>query len=104
VADLEPHAEFLGVFVEEEDGEDAIGDGGSDELRGAVEQGAEVKRGVEGLGEAEEVIEVGGLDACVEGLEVVGAGGAIVSFHLRLRAEGRHDVCECGRWGIVVRH
>jgi hypothetical protein len=86
VADLEPHAEVVGAVIEQEDGEDAVLDDGTDELRGAVEEGLQVECGVEGVGKLGEVGEVGGLDADVYGVKmgqgIVGVGGAIVSFEL----------------------
>ena len=65
VADLEAHAQIVGAVVEQEDGEDAVGDDGAHQLRGAVEQGLQVERGVERVGHVGEVRKVGGLDAGV---------------------------------------
>ncbi len=71
VAGLEAHPELVGAVVDEEDGEDAVVDDGADEVCDAVHEGVEVEGGVEGVGEAEEEVELEGLDADV-GLGGVG--------------------------------
>ncbi len=58
VADLEAHPELLGAVVEEEDGEDAVVDDGADEVGDAVHEGVEVERGVEGVGEGVEEVDL----------------------------------------------
>ena len=69
VTDLEAHPEFLGAVVDEEDGEDAVVDDGADEVGDAVHQGVEVERGVEGVGEGVQELDlVHGLDADIRGL------------------------------------
>ncbi len=86
VADLEAHAQVVAAVVEEEDGEDAVVDDGANELGGALEKGFEVERGVERVGQAEKVVEVGGFDTGVDGVEMsvrIGwVGGAIVALKL----------------------
>ena len=52
VADLEAHAQLVGAVVEQKDGEDAVGDDGAHQLGGAVEQGLQVERGVERVGQS----------------------------------------------------
>ena len=55
VADLEAHAEVLRAVVEQEDGKDAVGNDGANELGGAIEEGLQVERGVERVGDLGEV-------------------------------------------------
>ncbi len=65
VAGLEADAEVAGAVVDEEDGEDAVVDDGADEVGDAMHEGVEVEGGVEGVGEAEEEVELDGLEADV---------------------------------------
>ncbi len=71
---------------------------GANQLGGAAEEGLQIERGVERVGETHEIGDVGGLDAGVDGVEssrrngVI--GGAIVAFELVRRR----------RWRIGVRH
>ena len=51
VADLESHAQFSGAVVEQQNGEDAVGDDGAHQLRGAAQQGFQVQRGVQRVGQ-----------------------------------------------------
>jgi len=77
VADLVAHAQLVGAVVDEEDGEDAVVDDGADEFGGAGEQGLQVERGVEGVSQLDEEVELGGLHAreCGRGFGgVVGRG------------------------------
>ena len=67
VADLEAHAQVVGAVVEQEDGEDAVVDDGAHQLGGAVEQGLQVERGVERVGQLHQVGHVGRLHADVCG-------------------------------------
>ena len=94
MADLEAHAQLVGAVVEQEDGEDAVGDDGADQLGGAAEQGLQVERGVERVGNLGEVAKVGGLDARIRGVNVrvwiFGVGGPVVAFELGVGArDGR---------------
>jgi len=70
VADLKAHAEIVGAVIQKKDGEDAVIDDGADELGGAVEEGLQVECSVEGVGQADEVGEVRGLDADIDGIEM----------------------------------
>jgi len=92
VADLEAHAEIFGAVVEKEDGEDAVLDDGANELGGAIEEGLQVERGVERVGHLHEVVEVGGIDTRVGGVDVgVGVGwigGAVIALELMVVRRG----------------
>ena len=83
VTDLEADAEVFAALVDEQDGEDAVGNDGAHEFSGAFEQGAEVERGVEHLGEADQIAIVPGIDAHVDGVEVGAGGWAVVALELR---------------------
>src|SRR5580698_7924602 len=93
MADLEAHAELVSAIVEQEDGKDAIWDEGANEFGGAGEKGLQIERGVERIGEAHEIGDVGGLDACVDGVKssrrngVI--GGTIVAFQFVRRRRWR---------------
>lgn len=95
VADLEAHAEFAGAVVEQEDGEDFVGDDGADELGSAIQERLKVQSGVERVGDLCEVAEVCGFNSGVSGIDVRvrvgGVGRAVVAFVLRVkpRAWGR---------------
>ena len=101
VAGLEAHPELVGAVVDEEDGEDAVVDDGADEVGDAMHEGVEVKGGVEGVGKAEEEVELEGLDADVGvggvGMEEGAAGRSVVPF---VRCGVR---MERGRWTMVAR-
>lgn len=94
VADLEAHSEVFGAVVDEEDGEDFVVDNGADQVGDAMHEGVEVERGVEGVGEFVEEVDLERLDANLwvggVGVEEGGRGGAIVAF------EG---LCGCWRFG-----
>ena len=70
VADLEAHAQFVGAVVEQQDGEDAVMDDGAHQLRGAVEQGLQVERGVQRVGQLHQIGDVGRLNAGVDGVKM----------------------------------
>jgi hypothetical protein len=59
VTDLKTHPHFVGAVVDEKDREDAVGNDGADELGGAVEQGLQIERGVEGVGDLGEIARSG---------------------------------------------
>ena len=84
VTDLEAHPELLGPVVEEEDGEDSVVDDGADEVGDAVHQGVEVERGVEGISErVQEVDLMHGFNANVRGLRGnLFAAGPVVSLEM----------------------
>ena len=66
VADLKAHAQLVRAVVEKKDSEDAIGNDGANEFGGAAEQGLQIERGVERVGEAHQIGDIGGLDAGVQ--------------------------------------
>ena len=72
VAGLEAHPQLVGAIVDQENGEDAVVDDGADEVGDAVQQRVQIERGVEGIGEADEEVELQGFDADV------GVGGVRV--------------------------
>ncbi len=86
VADLEPHAEFVGAVVEEKNGEDAVMDDGTDELGGADEEGLQVEGGAESFRQLRQIGDVGRFHAGIDGVKMsAGAGGvrgAVVAFEL----------------------
>ena len=63
VPDLKAHAEVFGAVVEQEDGEDLVGDDGADQVGDAVHEGVEVERGVQGVGELVEEVDLEGFHA-----------------------------------------
>jgi hypothetical protein len=67
-------------------------DDGADKLRGAVEEGFEIKGGVEGIAQLHEVGDIGRVYAGVDGVKRGGlVGGTVVAFKLGLVRR---------RWGI----
>ena len=96
VAGLEAHPELVGAVVDEEDGEDAVVDDGADEVGDAVKQGVEIERGVEGVGETEEKVELQGLDADV------GVGGVGVEEGAAGRVSGAVVTFERGVFGLLI--
>ena len=74
------------AVVEQEDGEDAVGNDGAHQLRGAIEQRLQVERGVKRIGEPDKESEVSRLNPRVERIEVsmrvIRVRGAIVAFKL----------------------
>ncbi len=75
VADLKAHAEVVGAVVEKKNGEDAIGEDGTNQFRGADEERFEVEGGIERVGKLDEVGEIGGFNADVGGVQMrVGIG------------------------------
>ena len=113
VADLKTHAEVVGAVVEEEDGKDAVGNDGANQLRGAIEERLQVERGVEHVGHMGEEREVSGFDAGILGIDmgvrVFRIGGAIVALVLRLwardgrgRMHGEAEVDDTGRNGFQL--
>ena len=50
VADLEPHPQFVSAVVDQQNGEDAVGNHGRHQLRGAPQQGFQIQRGVQRVG------------------------------------------------------
>src|SRR5580658_6545213 len=82
VADLETHAQLVGAFVEQQDGKDAVVDDRANELRGAIEQRLQVERGVESVGELEQISRVNRLNARVYRVEMRDLGGAVVALEL----------------------
>ena len=84
VADLEANPQLVGAVVEQQDGEDLVGDEGADQLGGAAEQGLQVERGVERVGETHEIGQIGRLNADVAGVQRGDAGRrAVIAFRLR---------------------
>ena len=66
VAGLEAHPELLGAVVQQQNGEDAVVNDGAHQIGDAVHEGVEVERGVQGIGEAMQKIDLQGLEAgCV---------------------------------------
>jgi hypothetical protein len=100
VAGLEAHPELVGAVVDEKDGEDAVVDDGADEVGDAVHEGVEVEGGVESVGEAEEEVELEGVDAGLRvhgvGMEE-GAGGGVVAFEVMVGGGRGRGVK--GLWG-----
>ena len=86
VADLEAHAQLVSAVVEQENGEDAVMDDGAHQLGGAVQQGLQIERGVERVGQLHQVGHVGRFHADVDGIEMrAGVGrvrGAVIAFQL----------------------
>jgi len=84
---LEAHPEFVGSIVYEQDGEDAVVDDCPDKVGDSVEQGIEIERSVERVGQPQEEVQLQRLDADVR-LERVAVQertrsrvrGAIVAF------------------------
>jgi hypothetical protein len=63
VANLEAHSEVFGAVVEQEDGEYLVVNYGADQVGDAVHEGVEVERGVEGVSELMEEVDLEGFDA-----------------------------------------
>ena len=83
MADLEPHAQFVGAVVEQEDGEDSVVDNRAHQLRGAIEQRLQVQRGVQRVGELHQVSHIGRLNARIHRVRGGGSpAGAIVALEL----------------------
>jgi hypothetical protein len=70
VADLKAHTELVGTVVDEKDGEDAVGDDGTDELGSAIKQSLEVERGIESVGDLGEIAKVGGFNSSIFRIDV----------------------------------
>ena len=95
MANLKAHAQVVSAVVEQEDGEDAVMNNGSNKLRGAVEQGFQIERGVERVSQFHEIGNVCRVNAGIDGLNRRGwAGGAIVAFKVGMAGRrwwnGRH--------------
>ena len=86
VAGLEAHAQVAGAVVDQEDGEDAKVDDGADQVGNPVHEGVEVEGGVEGVGQAQEEVELEGLEADVR------RGGVRMEERLRLGSSRRRRV------------
>ena len=84
MADLEAHAQVLGAVIQEEDCEDAVVDDGPNQLGDPVHQGVEVERGVQGVGQLMQKIDLVGGSMRIFGRPREGEdswrGGAIVAF------------------------
>ncbi len=49
MADLEAHAQVVGPFVQQQDGEDPVVDDGAHQVRGAMQQGLQIEGGIQGV-------------------------------------------------------
>ena len=49
MADLKAHAQVVGPFIQQQDGEDLVVDDGAHQVRGAMHQGLQIEGGVQGV-------------------------------------------------------
>ncbi len=80
VADLKPHAQIVGALIQQKNGEDAVGNEGANQLRGAAEEGLQVEGGIERVGQAHEIRHIRRLDAGVDGIQMRGLGRAVIAL------------------------
>ncbi len=87
VAYLEPDAQFMGAVVQQENGEDAVGNDGAYQFRCPAEQGFEVERGIQRIGKLHQIGYIHRFDADIGRVEMhPGAGRVsrtVVAFKLR---------------------
>ncbi len=54
MADLKAHAQVVGAFIQQQDGEDLVVDDGAHQVRGAVQQGLQIEGGVQSVCQPDE--------------------------------------------------
>ena len=82
VADLEPHAQLVCALIQKKNGKDAVGNEGANQFRGAAEQGLQVERGIERVGQAHQIRHIRRLDTGIDGIQMRGLRWAVIALEI----------------------